>query len=485
MVTKINQIIHGSFWAFIQLVFLQAGTLIVTMFLTRMLTTSEYGVIPLINSLILMFIVFVGLGVPSSMARYLSFVDEKYAQKQLIQKAISVYSVWFIIICSIIYLVIPYIAEFLSEPKLLELRWLFIPVLSLELFRAFLEKLCHGTGNMKISASFSGWISLSIILLTVPLVFNSPTAEMAFIAKIIAFVIPSLRAIMSLNKALSQKVYDNVLLPSNIDIAKYGLPLAMISLSGFGFVQIDLIFLAYYEDTSSVGLYSVGVLLLIKLTAISKAIGFGVSPFYAKKDKNHAELSKFFMYGLKFSLMVAIPSALLLMVEAEYVMSLLFGSYYEMASDTVRLLCLYFLMTSIMAISSPVLDFGGKAKVRAYAALFGATLNIIFNVILIPEYGLLGAALGTVIGYLVFFLITMRSVHNMRFLRGNEKNQVVLLIFIVAPIILLTMVAMKWILEGVSFWGNALILVILYPVMLVALGVVTKKEVQSLKRNFT
>lgn len=517
---KHHTVLSTSFWALLQMVFLQVGALATTMYVTRMMSTTEYGFIPLVNSLVLLLVVFVGLGLPSSVARFLAAQDSKVNQRVVLVRALAGGAPWITFSTICIILLFPFITEILGEPRLAELQWVFIFVLILELVRLFLEKVCHGTGNMRISANFSGWASLFVVIITVPAVWHTPTALMAFFAKIIALIIPSIRAAWALKRALEGNNLGlvNDELPCFKEMMGYGLPLAVISLSGFGFVQMDILLLAYYKDTSIVGLYSVGVLLLVKLTALSRAIGFGISPSYAEQNNNKLEQASYFIFGLKYALIVAIPLAIFLAVEGGTVMALLFGGQYFQAADALSILCIYFIMSSVLAVASPVLDFGGKAKVRAYGAFSGALVNLLLNVLLIPRYGAVGAAIATVCGYGILFGVTFKALRGLISVSLLRSSALLKLVVLVGPGLLGAMLLVNildvvaliriflslndgvllwadsifneyvlfWVNslsnEYVSFWINFCLLVLAYPSAIYWFGIISKTEFIGIKR---
>lgn len=502
------------------MVFLQVGALATTMYVTRKLSTAEYGLIPLLNSLVLLLVVFVGLGLPSSVARFLAAQESKANQRAILLRAFVGGVPWMVFSIICVFLLFPFIAGFLGEPRLVELKWVFIGILILELVRLYIEKVCHGTGNMSISASFSGWASISVVIVTIPALLEAPTALMAFLAKIVALAIPSIRAVWSIKRALqdnNSSLIDD--LPSIKEMMKYGFPLAIISLSGFGFVQMDILLLAYFNDTSIVGLYSVGVLLLVKLTALSKAIGFGISPLYAKYD-NKLERENYFILGLKYTLIITIPLAVFLTVEGGEVMALLFGGQYFQAVEALSVLCLYFLMSSVLAIASPVLDFGGKAKIRAYGAFAGALVNLFLNVLLIPRYGAVGAAIATVCGYSILFGFTIKALKTLMPIGLLLNPKLLKLVLLFGPVLLLTMKIVdtfnediiQWIMtslndvisqwdnseikkdllliinsyeiKNVSFGVNLFLLIFAYPSALYWFGIISHTEIVSVRRRF-
>lgn len=112
------------------------------------------------------------------------------------------------------------------------------------------------------------------------------------------------------------------------------------------------------------------------------------------------------------------------------------------ASDVVELASQYFLIWSLtlpvmqmLYLSNGMLRCSGNVKIPSILGVVMCVLDVVFNVILIPRYGVVGAALATTLagvitastsmGYLVVCSKELRLVgHSLRFLpRGNDFRQ--------------------------------------------------------------
>lgn len=479
-----RKVLNTSIWTLLQIIFLQAGALLTTMCITRLLPTSEYGLLPLINSLVLFSIILLGLGLPGSLGRYLASQDSVTDKKVLLERTLVSMVPWFFIAIVSLIVIFPLLVDFLGKPQLLELKWFYIAILSFELFRVFIEKICHGTQYMHISASFSGWSMLSVFIVTVPFAWISPTAVTVLSAKIVALVIPMIRVFLSVRKIFDENgvVGSSGKIPQVKEVIRYGIPLAAILIADFGFIQADILFLGYFSDISTVSLYAVGVFLLVKLTALSRAIGFGLAPIYANKDKADLGETNYFLYGLKYALMVALPLAIFLGVNGDSVMVLVFGAQYEGAGETVVILSIYFIMASTLAVINPILDFSGKARARAYASLIGAAINVILNFLLIPRYGAIGAAIATICGYAVLFSITAIIASKLGTTNIWKNYAIMRLVFFIGPLLFISMSLVKYVFRDTTMWLNLALLLTLYPVALHFLSVVRKSEYIAFKR---
>jgi len=80
------------------------------------------------------------------------------------------------------------------------------------------------------------------------------------------------------------------------------------------------------------------------------------------------------------------------------------------------------LLSSIVYGSASIVNIGtiisGKTEWNSYASLVGLIFNIIFTIILIPIFGVAGAAWGTLISSFIFMLVLLirsNKLYNMNF----------------------------------------------------------------------
>ena len=79
---------------------------------------------------------------------------------------------------------------------------------------------------------------------------------------------------------------------------------------------------------------------------------------------------------------------------------------YEDVTDILRLIFISHLFAAIPVVTySAALLQSKKTKLNMYAAILAAIINVILNTILIPVYGMYGAAIATVISMVSLFII--------------------------------------------------------------------------------
>lgn len=168
------------------------------------------------------------------------------------------------------------------------------------------------------------------------------------------------------------------------------------------YMKIDIIMIGQMLDDRAVGVYSAAVKISELWYFVPTSIVQSVFPSIVKaKEVNESlyydRLQKLFNLMAVIGYVVAIPMTLL----ATPIIVLLFGQDYSTAGSILSVHIWAGLFVSLGVASSPWLITEGLTKFSAATTGCGAVVNMILNVLLIPRYGIMGAAIATVIAQLV------------------------------------------------------------------------------------
>jgi O-antigen/teichoic acid export membrane protein len=189
----------------------------------------------------------------------------------------------------------------------------------------------------------------------------------------------------------------------------FGLPLVP---SGIALWVIDLsdrFFLVRMKGLAENGLYSIGVristailLLLIALRTAWPAFAFSI--------KDDDEAKRTYGYVLTYVVYAACWLSLALSLLAPWLVRLLTTPRFYRASEVVPLLV--FGGTAFIAFNVMSIGIGRAKRTQFNWVVTGAAaaVNVGLNFLLIPPYGMIGAAISTLVAYLVMFLgMTVRA----------------------------------------------------------------------------
>ena len=185
----------------------------------------------------------------------------------------------------------------------------------------------------------------------------------------------------------------------------FSLPLVPVTMSSWIITVADRYMLNYYKGAALTGIYSLSYSLVGIVLAFSAIISTVLYPYIAKawgEKKNHHIL---FNAMLKYSLMIILPAMVGLLVMREQIITLVSGIDYIAGSSAIVILISFPLFDSLINIYTRNLLLREKTKIMSSVYISGAILNIVLNVLLIPRYGINGAAIATIISYSFMFIV--------------------------------------------------------------------------------
>ena len=158
--------------------------------------------------------------------------------------------------------------------------------------------------------------------------------------------------------------------------------------------NIDAILLGYFSTTSEVGLYRIALQLASFSLFAALALNTILYPKFAawKEDERKAWISSSLARAISYSLLLALPICLGGVILSDKLLYFLYGSPYESAGSVLVLLLFAQVAYIFVYLWSMTLGALGLFQKTAIAALIATSINLPLNWILIPIYGINGAA---------------------------------------------------------------------------------------------
>jgi O-antigen/teichoic acid export membrane protein len=298
----------------------------------------------------------------------------------------------------LLYLVTPYISEFIfhvpASGRVLSIFAIGIPafaiscvlIASLQAFhdivwRATIKYICE---------------PLLRIALAVLLLWMGCAALGAAASFVIATITTALLALFPIRNHLGLSyVQDGVQLPAGT-VLRFSLPL----LSSLVFASVatrsDILLLGYWTEPEQVGIYSAAFqtasILILTLGAMESIATPLFSHSVARDD--YVELARLYKTVLRWSLSVALPLFLVMTLFAKEVISV-FGSDFESGALSLSILAFGQIINAATASTHNVLVLTGHSRMVMWNSIGVGILQIGVHMLLIPRFGMLGAAVGT------------------------------------------------------------------------------------------
>ena len=195
------------------------------------------------------------------------------------------------------------------------------------------------------------------------------------------------------------------------DLAKRAAPLGFSVVMLQIYYSMDQVLLGLLTNKTEVGQYAAAV----KVPAVfSGIVIIWVSALYphASKlfthdpDTLRLQLGSFTSLGIGAALPIAAGSAIV----GTSVMTALFGSAYRSAGPPFAILMAASAIAMVTTNYTSLAMAAGQERTFALSVTVAAIINVLLNLLLIPSYGTIGAAISTVVAELVVLLICARRV---------------------------------------------------------------------------
>jgi len=187
---------------------------------------------------------------------------------------------------------------------------------------------------------------------------------------------------------------------------KFSYPLLFTSLAGIILTISDRYVLRFISDLAFVGIYSLGFKIANTLRAfVITSVNLAIQPMIYKmidqpdNKRFYSKIMTYFSYGL----MICALGLSLFGRELIKFLSKTNPDYWE-AFAIVPIISLAIFFSMLRDVSLTGINISKKTVVNARSIIFVAALNIGLNILLIPSFGYMGAAIATLISQILYFL---------------------------------------------------------------------------------
>lgn len=175
---------------------------------------------------------------------------------------------------------------------------------------------------------------------------------------------------------------------------------------------IDTIMLGYFKSAEIVGIYNAVYPLVGFLSLVVSSVGFVYVPITSRLwgQNETAPLGSIYAVMTKWCFLLTFPLFALIFVYPEYFITKLYGAQYASGATSLRILALGFITNSYFGFNYHTLLASGDSDFLMKCSVASAGINVALNFMLIPEYGMLGAAVGTAVSFVsIEVLMTLRA----------------------------------------------------------------------------
>ena len=473
--TKVDQglklLVKSSIIVFIGLFFSKILLYVYRIIIARYFGPEVYGLFALSTAILGWFIAFSSFGLSEGILRYVSFYRGKKQNKKI--RYIFKISLVTLIFSSIISgLLLFSLSEFISIAIFhnadliifLKIFSVIIPIALLSnIFLSTLRAFELISWHSFISNILENAIKLIFLIFLIILGLKSQSIIFSYFSGFLA----ALLAAYFVCKYKIKTVFEKFKLEKRIkkkvmtDFFSYSWPFMFITLVTFIFHWTDSFVIGYFKTASDVGFYNAAIPLISLFGVTSELF---VRLFFPLITREYArknillikELSK--QVG-KWIFILNLPLFIFIFLFPGAIINILFGEEYLVASSALRILSFVGLFSTISFISVNLINMAGKSKLIMINLIIASIINLFLNILLIPKYGINGAAYATLFSNTLFYLTLSIQVKKMfNFIPIRRKIIKIFLISFI-PTILLVFIKeivplnlLSIILLGISFF---------------------------------
>jgi len=386
-----------------------ASNAVLILLLTReLLTPTVFGRLYFVVSVLGVVSMFAVLGLPKSAARYVN----QYAERDpgqvryIIRVSVLMLSALAVAVSTGLVLASDRLAVLLGDPAagpLLALGGLYVAVYALHsqvvvLFQAF--------NRVEWSATVTALSGVVRLVLAVALVLAGLEAAGALLGYIGGYAIA-----VVVGAVVLYRRYYRQLEPADSPeeglvrrIVEYSVPLTATKGAGVLDKRVDIILVGTLLNPAAVSYYVISKQISEFASIAATSFGYSVSPAYGEqKASDRVErAARLYENSVRYTLLLYVPAAVGLVLVADPTVTLVFGDQYAPAVPVVQVMSGFVLVNAVNKVTSDGLDYLGKARSRAVMKTVTATANFLLNLLLIPVFGVVGAAVATVITYTAY-----------------------------------------------------------------------------------
>jgi O-antigen/teichoic acid export membrane protein len=381
---------------------LQLFSLITLPILTRVFTPSDYGIMETITTFVLLVGIVATLALDSSVQRsYFDYGDDQVRERRVVvSTAFWTVVIWSAVLAAVLAALSPAISELVFGTRS---HWplfaLALVTLPLSIATAYFQEILRLRQRpaLYVGIGFLGTGATVAAVLLLVLVADLGLTGV-YLGGLVAAPLPLLLGFLLARRSLALAFSSSEL---RIMLA-YALPLLPVAATTWIIQFADRFFVLHWTSAADLGLYAVGVRLANVLLLAVVAFGIAWAPFildlYARdpEQERHTRARAFGAVAVALGF-----GAICIGVFAREFLSTVTDPSFEGAYKVVTILLVGTVALGLNGVTMTAISLTRKTKYFARYAVYTSLFNIALNFLLIPPFGIVGAAVATSATYVL------------------------------------------------------------------------------------
>lgn len=394
-----------------------ANRFVITLLLARLLGAEQYGVYSLALSVAAITSTVSMLGLDDAVMRYVAIYSSRRDESGLwgaLQVSLGTSLLLGVMLGAALFLLADIISvNLFHEPQLtplIRLISIVIPFLTLSEMLMFATR---GFKKMEYSVIAENFVQLTLrLVLIVVLGMIGLNPYLAVIVFGISDIAASIVLVFFLNKEFPLRRPLNTARRDTREIYNFALPFWVSDLINTFRGHFQTILLGSLTTVTSAGIFAVVNKVNLLGHMSYRSIQTSSQPIIAELQSNGEweQVGRLYKTISRWALTLNIPLILIMMLFPKQLLGM-FGSSFTEGSSALMILALAELAIVITGMSGPIIDMTGHNKLKMVNSVTQVIISLGMNILLIPRWGLLGAALAALISIAFINFLRMIEVY--------------------------------------------------------------------------
>ncbi|MCF2165497.1 flippase [Halobacterium salinarum] len=366
--------------------------------IARYLGRVDYGEVSLGITIMTLVTAFSLVGLNTGIGRYIPRFDSQVDRGSVVRSAIEIALPLAVVSSIIIIFVSDSIATVLFDnPQATALIWIFAIAIPLVVLFRLSIGIIQGQqrsvpkvvlGNICLPGTRFGLIALAVFI-----GLGTQAFAGAYFLSYLVVAVAAMYYIFTRVSIPSTNQYT----PMRRELVSFSAPLMITATITVFLSNIDTLMLGYFSTTSAVGVYNVVFPLTVMITAFLVSFRFIVMPQISELHANGRTEDIRRVYGLtnKWIMALSAPVLFVFLFFPAQVIEITFGAEYTAGALALSILSLGFFTHAVAGPNGATLTSIGKTRSIMRINIVVGICNIILNLLLIPQYSFVGAAIAT------------------------------------------------------------------------------------------
>lgn len=421
-----RKVVKGSFLNLLGNILFRIGGYLYRVLLQYLLGVTGYGIVSLVLPLQNVLILIAAAGIPPAVAKYVAEYHAKndsYMVKQVIKTSAKIMVTMSVIATLLIIFLANPIAPFLHwQPSIIILFQIIGFITPFSIILGLVRGVFQGyqdMGNLLLTRAAE---QIFTIIFAVSLILLGFYVLGAVIGTIIGFAIAAVLSLLLFRERVwkdikgAKKTLRHI---NEYSLAKklliFSLPVTVVGLAELALFDTGTYIINIFLNETYVGYYNIVSPVSRIPLVISSSIAVAMLPAASEalSLKNNHVIEKYVVYSYRYMILVLLPLCALIILFAQPILAIIFPRAplaYNVAGGALTILVVAMAFFSIYIVSSSISQGLGKPYLPMYFLILGSIVNLILTWLLVPLYGLNGAAAATAVATLIIMSFSMWKV---------------------------------------------------------------------------